>query len=329
MLRNQELISEFNRLIARIDLGLIQMNEEIISRATAGIEVLIVNTYGKQSAHYKKFNEIGKWNNVLNLRKNRGILLAIRDDIQNTPFFPSVSLNSNTHSENTPVMKELSYILLQLFSQNSHYNYEAIRNLILNNSDYFDYNEDDAAYVFKKFIDRGIIASIGIGYAYAITEEGKKLYLRLSSQRNTFSNPANTEGVNKHDFDVFLCHSSKDKQLINLIIDDFKGRGITYWVDSEQIDPGENIIDKITDGLEKSRIIVPFISANQLASGWCRSEYQAILAKVISNNTTQRIAPLLLDETSVDQIPLLLRNYRCERYDINDEYKRFLNFLEK
>lgn len=63
-------------------------------------------------------------------------------------------------------------------------------------------------------------------------------------------------------YDVFICHSSKDKPIISTLIEDFKKENVTYWVDAEQINFGDSITEKITEGLETSNYVIPCISKN-------------------------------------------------------------------
>ncbi|MDP1676399.1 MAG: COR domain-containing protein [Bacteroidota bacterium] len=170
-----------------------------------------------------------------------------------------------------------------------------------------------------------------IGYE----ESGKDEYfvgkLKKSYKVKDLLNGIESESIRKSEYqwDVFICHSSQDKGILKKVTDDFKKKGITYWIDEEQINPGDNIIDKITDGLQKSRSILPCISSNQLKSGWSRYEYQSILSRIISGTAKQKIIPFILDNTLDEGIPLLLNNLRAERYLIKTQYKRLLLFLLK
>ena len=139
------------------------------------------------------------------------------------------------------------------------------------------------------------------------------------------------ESVRKQEFqwDVFLCHSSRDKEIIHKIAADMQKKGIKYWLDEEHIKPGDSIIDTITDGLQRSRTIMPCLSSNQITANWSRKEYQSILSKFISGATKQKIIPLLLEEIAQENIPLFLSDLRRERYSKKDEYEKLLDFLTK
>jgi hypothetical protein len=133
----------------------------------------------------------------------------------------------------------------------------------------------------------------------------------------------------EYKWDCFLCHSSKDKDLIRKIAAKMKARNIAYWLDEEQIDPGDNTIDKITEGLQNSRYIIPCISKDQLKSGWAKNEYQSVLTTIISSDSQQRVIPFILDNTPFNDVPSLLKIYRAERYSVPSEYERLLEFLSR
>ncbi|GAK59695.1 guanylate cyclase [Candidatus Vecturithrix granuli] len=128
-------------------------------------------------------------------------------------------------------------------------------------------------------------------------------------------------------WDVFISYSMKDFDLIQRIVRDLQERRISYWLDEEQINPGDLILDAIEQGLRNSRAIMPCFSRNQLQSGWSRAEYSAILNQFLGGQTAQKIYPLLLDEITEDQLPALIRPVKCGRYTNQQSYARLLNVL--
>jgi internalin A len=133
---------------------------------------------------------------------------------------------------------------------------------------------------------------------------------------------------NPSKYDVFICHSSKDKPVIALLIEDFKKEGITYWVDEEQIDYGDQITQRIEEGLQKSRYVIPCLSKNLNASGWTRAEYGSILNTVFSGNSRRNVIPLKLDNCEDDDIPFLLRDKKRVTYSDKTDFAKFIKFLE-
>ena len=73
-------------------------------------------------------------------------------------------------------------------------------------------------------------------------------------------------------YDVFLSHSSKDKDIVRLLADRLKNDGIKVWFDDWELKPGDSIPAKIEAGLEHSRILVLCMSANAFGSEWSRLE---------------------------------------------------------
>jgi hypothetical protein len=130
-------------------------------------------------------------------------------------------------------------------------------------------------------------------------------------------------------FDVFICHSSKDKEFILLnIIPAFKNYNIVHWIDCEQINFGDGIIRKIEHGLRNSRYLVPCLSKNLGTSNWISAEYSAILNAEFSGASDQRVVPLNLDDCGNEDIPPLLRDLRRASYNKLDEFNQFLEFLK-
>lgn len=130
------------------------------------------------------------------------------------------------------------------------------------------------------------------------------------------------------EYDVFICHSSNDKSVLTTLIEDFKKENITYWVDAEQIDYGDNIIQKIEEGLQKSRYVIPCLSKNLITSGWTREEYGAILHAEFSGNFKRIVIPLKLDNCKEDDIPFLLRSKKRVKYSDKTDFNDFIKFLK-
>lgn len=137
------------------------------------------------------------------------------------------------------------------------------------------------------------------------------------------------ENMSQFKFDVFISHASKDNDVIDEIVKDFEREGISYWLDSKQIKFGDNIIEKIEDGLRSSRFVMPCLSQNLIESGWCRQEYNSILNSELSGDSSRIVVPLKLDNCSDDEIPFLLRPKKRASYSNKVEYTNFLKFLKK
>jgi len=69
-------------------------------------------------------------------------------------------------------------------------------------------------------------------------------------------------------YDVFLSHSSKDKDIVRAVAERLKADGLRVWFDEWEIKPGDSAPKKIDDGLEDSRVLVLCMSANAFGSDW-------------------------------------------------------------
>ena len=71
-------------------------------------------------------------------------------------------------------------------------------------------------------------------------------------------------------FDVFLSHSSRDKEVVRELAERLKRDGLRVWFDQWEIKPGDSIPSKIEEGLEHSRVLVLCMSANAFGSDWAQ-----------------------------------------------------------
>ncbi|HEV7405253.1 MAG TPA: toll/interleukin-1 receptor domain-containing protein, partial [Chthoniobacteraceae bacterium] len=100
-------------------------------------------------------------------------------------------------------------------------------------------------------------------------------------------------------YDVFLSHSAKDKDVARDIAERLRKDGVKVWFDEWVLKPGDSIPAKIEEGLEHSRVLVLCMSANAFGSDWAQLE-----------SGTFRFRDPLNEERRL--IPLRLRSWmRC------------------
>ena len=79
-------------------------------------------------------------------------------------------------------------------------------------------------------------------------------------------------------YDVFLSHSAKDNPVVRDVVQRLRKDGVKVWFDEWEIRPGDSIEEtqsktaKIEEGLERSRVPVPCMSANAFGSDWAQVE---------------------------------------------------------
>ncbi|WP_343714022.1 toll/interleukin-1 receptor domain-containing protein [Inquilinus sp.] len=114
---------------------------------------------------------------------------------------------------------------------------------------------------------------------------------------------------------IFSSHSSKDKPIVRKIVHDLKNLGFNCWLDEIDIAPGDSIVEKIQEGIEKSSYLVLFLSKNSVESEWVKREWNSRLSEQIEQKKV-KIIPALLEDC---KIPYLLRDIKyCDfREDYN------------
>ena len=104
---------------------------------------------------------------------------------------------------------------------------------------------------------------------------------------------------------IFLSHSSKDKELIEPLAVRLKavfGQENIFY-DSWSIKPGDGIIEKMNEGLEKCQWFFWFISHSSLASQMVSLEWEAGLIAMTKGHA--KFIPVRIDNS---EIPLIILN---------------------
>jgi WD40 repeat protein len=132
------------------------------------------------------------------------------------------------------------------------------------------------------------------------------------------------------DFDVFLCHNSKDKAFVREVCQQLKGRGILPWVDEEQIRPGQSWQRVLESDIKRIKCAAVFVGASGVGP-WQSQEIQAFLQEFVSRKRS--VIPVILPYDSLDsglgvrgaprrrvKVPIFLKNLQW--VDFRDEESR-------
>ncbi len=126
-------------------------------------------------------------------------------------------------------------------------------------------------------------------------------------------------------YDVFLSHSAKDKATVRKLAQRLKKDGLRVWFDEWEIQPGDNILGKIDEGLEQSRVLVLAMSKHAFAADWVTLERHTALFRDPSNRE-RRFIPLRLDDAEIKG-PLRSFAYVDWRKAAAKQYRQFLEAL--
>lgn len=116
---------------------------------------------------------------------------------------------------------------------------------------------------------------------------------------------------------IFLSHNHNDKPVVEAVA--LKLAGIfgqeQVFYDSWSIRPGDGIIDQMNKGLEAPEFVFFFVSANSLASGMVKLEWQNALYSASKGKT--RIVPVRVDGS--DMPPVLKQTLFIDMHTVGLE----------
>lgn len=98
---------------------------------------------------------------------------------------------------------------------------------------------------------------------------------------------------------VFISHASKDK---DRFVTDFArrliGRGIDAWLDKWEMNPGDNLIDKIfEEGIGNAEALIVVLSSTSVKKPWVREEMNAGFVRRVQSQT--RLIPVVIDDCDI------------------------------
>lgn len=107
-------------------------------------------------------------------------------------------------------------------------------------------------------------------------------------------------------YDVFLSHSSRDKEAVRRLAERLRGDGLRVWFDEWELKPGDAILHKVEQGLEQSARLVLVMSPSAFAKpDWLTLESHTIRFRDPMNRD-RRFVPLLLKDV---EIPAAVRQF--------------------
>jgi hypothetical protein len=140
--------------------------------------------------------------------------------------------------------------------------------------------ENALTFNVQTFIDDSMVDA-------AFVREGRG-FLFLWPEREYFeSQNPQYKSMKPNSSKVFLSHSSKDKELIvNPLNAYLQAQGVGTWLDSYEIDYGENIYLKVNEGIENANVGVFILTDNffDSSSGWPLTEFSTFFMELMKSN---------------------------------------------
>ncbi|MDO8691156.1 MAG: toll/interleukin-1 receptor domain-containing protein [Dehalococcoidia bacterium] len=107
---------------------------------------------------------------------------------------------------------------------------------------------------------------------------------------------------------AFLSHAHQDKDIVEAIGTWLNKRGVEPWIDTWRMTPGDSLIEKIGDAIQRSDRLVVFLSQASADSNWVRKEVGTGLVMELAEDKglgEKFVIPALLTPCKV---PILLRD---------------------
>lgn len=102
---------------------------------------------------------------------------------------------------------------------------------------------------------------------------------------------------------IFISHSSKDKEFVRRLKRDLEELGHEIWLDEGEIGTGDSISKEIEEGISKMDFLILVLTPDSISSKWVELEWRAALLREIDENK-KIILPIYLKSCNV---PLLLK----------------------
>lgn len=135
---------------------------------------------------------------------------------------------------------------------------------------------------------------------------------------------------------IFLCHSSKDKEIVRWFRNSFEDERIKVWFDESEIFPGDSIPRKIAKGMEKARFVALFVSENLNLENMSQSVgWELSMAKTKDLEDDEgRLIPIMIGRSSGGiKLPqeVIDKNYADfrDKESLTKDDPEFLRILKK
>ena len=123
------------------------------------------------------------------------------------------------------------------------------------------------------------------------------------------------EKVKPAEWEVFICHASEDKYSVaRPLVQRLEASGVRCWYDEAEIGWGESIVQKVQEGLARSRYVIVVVSGYLVKKPWVQKELRTALTLEIEAEET-RVLPLLVGKRDFHMKGARLNDYAYSNND--------------
>lgn len=121
----------------------------------------------------------------------------------------------------------------------------------------------------------------------------------------------------KGEKNIFISHSSKDKQVALYIATDLKNANYNVWFDLWDLQLGHSIPEEISKGLDNADCLLMIVSRDYLELCFCSDEWQGFYMK--QKNASKLIIPIIIDDSEIPTVIGARKYYRMKDWNNYDE----------
>lgn len=125
-----------------------------------------------------------------------------------------------------------------------------------------------------------------------------------------------TNQLEKDKVRIFVSYSTADRQRVLKVVNrlkleiDHRGLYYDFWLDLWRIRGGDNIQDKIVEGIKDCDYLLLMVSKKSMASGWVNQEWKTKFQEEINTGKVKIIA-VFVDNLSMDGLPDFLKQKKA------------------
>lgn len=110
---------------------------------------------------------------------------------------------------------------------------------------------------------------------------------------------------------IFVSYCHKNKEQVHKIIDELRSFGLDFWLDEEQIDFGERLLDRIDEGMRECDIPIIFISNATKEALFAQHELKTFFSQIIYQKSSDKKWFIVkLDDVNPNDILLGLGDFK-------------------
>ena len=182
--------------------------------------------------------------------------------------------------------------------------------------------KDTFIYNVRTFLDSSMVDLV-------LTKEGGEHPFHWPEKAYFEKNNPQYACMNKNESRVFISHSSKDKEkIVNPLNSYLQANDIATWLDSYEIDYGDNIYLKVNEGIEKSDVGLFILTDNffDSASGWPLAEFSSFFVELMKSN---KKVIMLNAGVTPEKMHSMMKTYKYLTWDNGSGLPEIANAINK